>query len=193
MPHLVGVGGFRGGHELRLGWVMLQRGTLRSERLAVNQEPPSLELILSEVSAAVRRAFAEGYRIGTQDAADKMTRALAGSISSSNVPNPLTVGAANVHALAFGRPLSDRGTGYGRMITNIRKAIVSAPDIGLTREDLLKFCFRQGVEVNPNQFKDTIKRLVTGGEIIRRHLAYYKGPKLRLDLIPLDTPGMNQS
>lgn len=160
--------------------------------IVMSPDTPFTELLISEVANAIRRAYAEGHRIGLQDAADRMNRALSG-VGESGAEKLHLTSPQVIHAAEVRTPLPDRGNGYGRLITAIRQAFLGLPDAGLTRDDLLDFCYRQGIEVNPNGFKDTMKRLVGGQEVIRRHQSYFRGPRLRLDLIPLNSRGMEQA
>jgi hypothetical protein len=65
------------------------------------------------------------------------------------------------------------------VIGTFRQALLACPDTGITRDDLITFARSKGIDITPNAARETIKRLAGGEEIIRRHGAYFPGPRLK--------------
>jgi hypothetical protein len=146
-------------------------------------DPDALKSILKMTEEIVRRAFNEGYRIGSQDAADKMMRAV-NTTTSSDVRYPTTLaqsgnGVGN-RPVPIGQPLAQaRQYQYGTVIGTIREGVLACPDTGMTVDDMIAYCRSRGLDVTPNAVRDTIKRLRGGEELERHHGAYFPGPRLR--------------
>lgn len=150
----------------------------------------SLQAVLSAAQDAVRVAYAEGYKQGVHDTTERMMRAAAAGaeaklpailgrpepqIKERKPPPPGTrmspprVGLAN----------APREFQYGSVIGTFRQAILASPDTGITRDELIEFCNRKGLDITRNQYRDTIKRLLGGDEIERHHEAYFPGRRLK--------------
>lgn len=143
------------------------------------QDTPGVELLISEMASAVRRAYDEGYRRGSLDAVEKMTRAVSPTVASGPIPQstlPLS--------LPPRRGERARMFSYGTIINLFRRALIKAADTGLSRQQLVEYCRLSGTEITVNQYRETIKRMTGGKEAIRQHGVYFAGPKIRADLVP---------
>lgn len=157
-------------------------------------DPADLTQVLSQMEALVRRAYADGYRAGAQDSADRMMRAVSNNIEQRvGVIDPAAIDRMPLPHRAGVR--GRRMNVYGTVTATFRQAILAAPDAGLTKDDLMAYCSRLGMEITVNTYRDTMKRLIGGEEVQRRHGAYFPGPKLRRDLAegsPSPPPGKNK-
>lgn len=150
----------------------------------MDKEPESLKVALGEGAEAIRRVYAEGYKQGMKDAVEHMARA-ASAVAESKVPAIL--GDATTHqpqAVRMAPPrrgLADapRSNEYGTVIATLRQALLTNPQVGMTRDDLLQYCRQRGLEITRNQYRDTMKRLLGGEEVERRHDSYFPGKRLK--------------
>lgn len=153
--------------------------------MANTHDPAALQTLMDEVQQLVRRAFSEGYRVGTNEAIDRMARAasfgadarlpnLAGSTTLNKVGTTPRMSPPRV-----GLPNTARSFQYGSVIGLFRQALLAAPGAGVTKEQFVEFCRARGTEVTSNQCKDVIKRLAGGEEIERHEGLYYPGRRLR--------------
>src|SRR5688572_27222726 len=110
-------------------------------KMANAQDPAVLQSLLDEMGNIVRRAFADGYRHGTNEAIDRMTRA---ATYGADARLPLLRGdevrnesGTNVRMSPpkVGLPGSPRAYRYGSVIGHCRQALLAAPGTGLTKED----------------------------------------------------------
>lgn len=151
-----------------------------------DQTHPALQALLDEVQAVVRRAFADGYRHGTHEAIDRMSRAasygadarLPGIIAPPS-PRPETRTQSRMSPPRIGVPGRPREYQYGSVIGLCRQALLAAPGTGITKEELLQFVRDKGTDATPNQIKDIIKRLIGGEEVERHDGMLYPGRRLR--------------
>jgi hypothetical protein len=148
------------------------------------QDTPGVELLISEMASAIRRAYDEGYRRGSLEAVEKMTRAVTPSIAGANLP-----AIQPHHALSPQSGRRSRMFSYGTVINMFRRALIKAHDTGLSRQQLVEYCRMSGAEITVNQYRETIKRMTGGDEAVRMHGVYFPGPKIRGDLVPPDEDG----
>lgn len=149
----------------------------------VVNDPDFLVKLIAEQAEAMRRAFYEGYRKGAEDAREMMFRAVSHTVEKplQRAPEHPPEQQANGHRLSpprVGLAEAPRMR-YGLVIAHFRKALLSRADVGVTKDELFEFCSRQGVDLTINQYRDTIKRLAGGEEVIRKDGLYYPGPRLR--------------
>lgn len=151
------------------------------------EDPPALALLLADCSALVRRAYAEGYRVGTHEAVDRMARA-----ASYGAGGTLTaIGGGNLFGSResgqgprmspprSGLPHTARSHKYGSVIGLCRQALLAAPNTGLTKEEFIEYCRSNGSDVTPDQIKDVIKRLIGSEEAERVDGVLYPGRRLQ--------------
>jgi hypothetical protein len=150
----------------------------------------SLQGVLEAAQAAVRHAYAEGYKQGAKDTTERMMRAAAagldvklpailGEAEPSQVQRKPPPPGARMSPPRKGLANAPREFQYGSVIGAFRQAILASPDTGITRDELVEFCSRKGLDITRNQYRDTIKRLLGGDEIERRHDAYFPGRRLK--------------
>ena len=154
--------------------------------MANTQDPAVLQALIDEVSSVVRRAFADGYRHGTNEAIDRMARA-ASFGAEARLPNlrgnpPLRNEQETKVRMSpprQGIPGAPRAFQYGSVIGLCRQALLAAPGTGLTRDDFIVFCRGRGTDATPNQIKDVIKRLIGAEEAERHDGLIYPGRRLQ--------------
>jgi hypothetical protein len=159
-------------------------------------DPAALQALIEDMTRLIRRAFADGYRHGTNEAIDRMTRAasfgadgrlpaLVGSASPQDrqAPAPDRMSPPRV-----GLP-SSRAYKYGSVIGLFRQALIAARGVGLTRENFVDFCAQRGTEVTVYQCKDVIKRLIGNEEAERDQGLIYAGRRLQPYVEPADMNG----
>jgi hypothetical protein len=159
----------------------------------VTKEPESLRTILTQVDSLIRRAYAEGYRQGSQDSADTMTRAavmgmenrlgailgVGGEPSTTPTPPGLTPPGTRMSPPKIGVAGEPRQYVYGSLIGTIRRALLASPETGMPRDEVIAYCRSHGVDATINNVKDALKRLVQGDEAEKHHGAFFPGPRLK--------------
>ena len=165
--------------------------------MASPPDPASLQSLLDEMANIVRRAFSDGYRYGTNEAIDRMTRAATfgaeGQLPNLLGPSPTLNGNRTSKRMSpprVGLPGAPRNYEYGSVIGLCRQALLAAPGTGLTRTDFVVYCRNQGNDVTPNQVKDVIKRLIGSEEAERNDGLLYPGRRLKPFVKPDHNPNL---
>jgi hypothetical protein len=153
-----------------------------------NGDPDSLRTIITQMEGLIRRAFADGHRLGNQEAVDRMLKAAAGGtdprlpiLSTAHVESSTPHHAHDDMRRSpprVGLVDAPRQYPYGAVIGMLREALLHGQGVGISVDGMITYCRSRGIDVTPNVVRETIKRLRGGEEIERRDGSYFPGPRL---------------
>jgi len=151
-----------------------------------------LESLTSDVASAIepalRRAFAEGYRTGMQEAKDnisdflsaKATEQLPAILGANSVPMQLDSSGVRRSSPLRGTATNTRRYAYGSVIGAVRKAIIAHADTGITRAGNSRYCSQKfDVDVSVSSIRETLKRLSGDGEAVYRDNLWWPGAEMK--------------
>src|SRR5215831_17714689 len=94
------------------------------------QDPDTLAALIDDVTKAIKRAYAEGYRRGCHETTDRMVRAATLGLEQ-RIPSVGPV--RTVPATTMMPPPPRTSREYGNIINTFRRAILASPETGITR------------------------------------------------------------
>ena len=170
-----------------------EMNTLR-DPMSDSHTPDVLRELLIEMEATVRRTFEEGRRQGAQEVRAAMNRAASkvAEHPSYQINSPIGIpgiiatedSGARMSPPRVGVAANARQYEYGSVISMLRRALLESSTIGIDVPQMVAYCRERGVDVTPNNVRETIKRLRGSEEAVRVNNAYFPGPRLqgRLDM-----------
>lgn len=151
-----------------------------------------LEKLTHQLAAAsepaLRRAYAEGYKKGMQDARDNISELLSAKASqqlpailgANSVPSPENLGGVRRSPPLRGVVNHKRRYAYGSVIGAMRKALQAHSDQGITREGMRQWCKAQfDLEISASSARETLKRLSGDNEAIYHDKVWWPGEAIK--------------